>query len=65
MPMHDWKLVAAGIFHAFHHNWISAISNTLNAGLLPPRILRLARAASRGFWAGRFDLAGPNGPARR
>jgi hypothetical protein len=23
MPMHDWTLVEAGIFHAFHHRWIS------------------------------------------
>lgn len=35
MPMHDWTRVEAGIFHAFHHRWISAISDALNAGLLP------------------------------
>jgi hypothetical protein len=35
MSMHDWKRVPAGIFHAFHHRWIDAISDTLNAGLLP------------------------------
>lgn len=23
MPMHDWTRVAAGIFHAFHHDWIT------------------------------------------
>jgi Protein of unknown function (DUF4058) len=34
MPMHNWTLVEAGIFHAFHHHWVSAISDTLNAGLL-------------------------------
>ena len=36
MPIHDWTRVDAGIFHAFHHRWISAISDVLNAGLLPP-----------------------------
>jgi hypothetical protein len=25
MPMHDWKKVEAGIFRAFHHDWITAI----------------------------------------
>ena len=35
MPVHDWTLVEAGIFHAFHHRWISAISDILNTGLLP------------------------------
>src|SRR5438067_1127319 len=35
MPVHDWTRVDAGIFHAFHHGWISAISNVLNAGTLP------------------------------
>lgn len=35
MPMHDWTLVPAGIFHAFHHRWISAINDALNGGLLP------------------------------
>jgi hypothetical protein len=34
MPIHDWKLVEAGIFHAFHHHWVSGIGETLNAGLL-------------------------------
>lgn len=35
MPLHDWKRVDAGIYHAFHHRWISAISDALNSGLLP------------------------------
>ena len=35
MPMHDWTRVPAGIFHAFHHAWISAISDSLNGGILP------------------------------
>lgn len=35
MPAHDWTRVDAGIFHAFHHDWITDISRTLNRGLLP------------------------------
>lgn len=30
MPVHDWTRVDAGIFHAFHHGWISEISRELN-----------------------------------
>ncbi len=35
MGVHDWTLVNAGIFHAFHSLWISQINNVLNEGLLP------------------------------
>jgi hypothetical protein len=49
MPMHDWTLVPAGIFHAFHHRWISAISDTLNAGLLPREYYALPEQQSAGF----------------
>jgi hypothetical protein len=35
MPMHDWTRVDAGIFHAFHHDWITEIGRALNAGILP------------------------------
>lgn len=30
MPVHDWTRVEAGIFHHFHHFWISEIARTLN-----------------------------------
>ena len=33
MPVHDWSSVPAGIFHHFHHNWITAISNAINSRL--------------------------------
>jgi hypothetical protein len=33
MPVHDWTKVDAGIFHAFHHHWISAIDGALNPRL--------------------------------
>lgn len=35
MPVHDWTRVDAGIFHAFHHDWITDIARALNGGLLP------------------------------
>src|SRR5438270_6935784 len=35
MPVHDWTRVEAGIFHHFHNSWLTEMSNTLNAGLLP------------------------------
>jgi hypothetical protein len=41
MPMHDWKKVDANIFHAFHHIWITAVGQILNAGHLPPEYYAL------------------------
>jgi hypothetical protein len=35
MPIHDWTLVDAGTFHAFHQLWIASLCNRLNAGALP------------------------------
>src|SRR2546423_494390 len=49
MPMHDWTRVEAGIFHAFHHRWISAISDTLNLGLLPRDYYALPEQVAAGF----------------
>jgi len=36
MPIHDWTLVEAKIFHAFHHDWITYLARSLNRGSLPP-----------------------------
>src|SRR5262245_62169594 len=36
MPIHNWTRVDAGLFHAFHHNWITSLSAALNDGVLPP-----------------------------
>jgi hypothetical protein len=35
MPVHDWTQVDAGLFHAFHQRWISALCDALNGGGLP------------------------------
>ncbi len=47
--MHDWTRVEAGIFHAFHHRWITAISDTLNAGVLPADLYALPEQVAAGF----------------
>ncbi len=42
MPVHDWSKVEAGVFHDFHHELISAVKHTLNAGVLPPDYYAMA-----------------------
>ena len=49
MPMHDWTRVDAGIYHDFHHEWISEIKRALNRGLLPPDYYALAEQVAAGF----------------
>jgi hypothetical protein len=49
MPMHDWRRVEAGIYHAFHHEWISEISRALNRGVLPPDYYALPEQQAAGF----------------
>ncbi len=49
MPMHDWTRVEAGIYHAFHHRWISAISDVLNTGLLPEDYYALPEQVAAGL----------------
>jgi hypothetical protein len=49
MPIHDWTRVNAGLFHHFHHRWISALSDNLNAGALPPGYFALAEQPTAGL----------------
>lgn len=35
MAVHDWTRVLPGTFHDFHGRWITHLSESLNAGLLP------------------------------
>jgi Protein of unknown function (DUF4058) len=49
MPMHDWTIVPDGIFHAFHHGWISALAQRLNTGLLPDDLYALPEQVAAGF----------------
>jgi hypothetical protein len=47
MPVHDWKRVPAGIFHDFHHEWISSIKHAINH-VLPPDYYALAEQHTTG-----------------
>ncbi len=51
MPIHDWTLVDAGIFHDFHHEWISTIKHALNEELSGSEYYALAE-----------QIAGSTGP---
>lgn len=48
MPMHDWTRVPAGIYHHFHHEWISSINRSLNQRL-PGSYYALAEQQAAGF----------------
>jgi hypothetical protein len=58
MPVHDWTRVDAGIFHHFHHGWITAIARALNEGILPPDYYALAEQHAAGFGPDVLTLQG-------
>jgi len=58
MPVHDWTRVDAGIFHAFHQQWIIAISNVLNEGILPEDYYALPEQHAAGFGPDVLTLQG-------
>src|SRR5262245_40537222 len=60
MPLHDWTRVDAGIFHAFHHEWISELSRALNRGLLPPEYYALPEQQAAGFGPDVLTLQAPS-----
>ncbi|QJW92744.1 DUF4058 family protein [Frigoriglobus tundricola] len=41
MPMHDWTTVPDGIVHVFHHGWVSALCDALNASTFTPNLYAL------------------------
>ena len=49
MPVHDWTRVKPGIFHDFHHEWISCIRRALNDGRMPPAYYALAEQVTGVF----------------
>ena len=63
MPVHDWTCVEAGIFHDFHHEWISTIKRSLNAGLLPPDHYALAEQVAGGLGPDVLTLQRPTNGA--
>lgn len=46
MPIHDWSRVTAGVFHAFHNDWIVQLARNLNAGRLPDGYYALSEQRS-------------------
>lgn len=46
MPIHDWTLVRAGVFHDFHQEWAVCIKRALNGGILPPGYYAMVEQAS-------------------
>ena len=49
MPIHDWSLVGAGLFHDFHHAWVEELKRALNAKILPPDYYAMAEQYAAGF----------------
>ena len=47
MPIHDWSRVDAGLFHAFHQDWIGVLARALNSGVLPPEYFALREQSIR------------------
>jgi Protein of unknown function (DUF4058) len=48
MPVHDWRKVEAGTFHAFHNAWNTHLMGRLNSGILPEGYYALAEQHVRG-----------------
>jgi hypothetical protein len=49
MPMHDWSRVEPNLYHHFHQRWATAISDRLNAGLLPAGFSALVEQHAAGL----------------
>ena len=49
MPIHDWTSVEEGISHSFHQQWVIAISNALNGGILPNDYYAMPELRSAGY----------------
>src|ERR1017187_6841947 len=58
MPVHDWTRVEAGIFHAFHHDWITELARALNRGILPEAFYALPEQHAAGFGPDVLTLQG-------
>ncbi len=63
MPIHDWTRVDAGIFHHFHHTWITETQRALNRGLLPPEYYALAEQIAGGLGPDVLTLQRPSNGA--
>ncbi len=63
MPIHDWTRVDAGLFHAFHHDWVTVLSRA-ERGSVAARLLRPPRAVDSRPDPGRPDLESVVGTRR-
>jgi hypothetical protein len=65
MPIHDWTRVTPGIFHHFHHDWITMLAMALNGGRLPKGFYALAEQVAGGLGPDVLALEVPtNGPSK-
>ncbi len=60
MTTHDWTRVEPGILYHFHLEWIAAISNKLNSGILPVGFYALAEEITGGFGPDVVTLQAPS-----
>ena len=63
MPINNWTRVDAGIFHDFHHTWITEIKRALNAGVLPADYYALAEQIAGGLGPNVLTLQRPGNGA--
>ncbi len=56
MPAHDWTLVDAGTFHAFHVAWIAELQKKLNGGVLPADFYAMAEQVGGNVWLDDVDF---------
>lgn len=64
MPVHNWKPIEAGIFHAMHHGWIEDLSRALNRGLLPSDYYALPEQITGGWGPDVLTLVNPSSQSR-
>src|SRR5438128_5551274 len=63
MPVHDWTLVDAGIFHDFHNAWVIALRSVFNRGLLPPGYYALSEQHTGPYIGDVLNLNVPPAPS--
>jgi hypothetical protein len=61
MPIHDWTRVDAGIFHHFHHTWITETSRALNKELRGTDYYAIAEQIAGGLGPDVLTLQLPGG----
>jgi hypothetical protein len=65
MLIHDWTRVNPGIYHDFHHEWISTIKRALNSGLLPADYYAMAEQVAGGVGPDVLTLENVRPPSPR